>query len=56
MKIPAVHLVWLLLLAAFVLGAAGCASSEPDNDSVRPWNAPGGNGSAMPMDNQQHPN
>jgi hypothetical protein len=55
MKISAVQLVWFLLLAALVMGAAGCASDEPDNDSVRPWNAPQ-NGGAMPMDNQQHPN
>jgi len=33
---------FLLLLATLVLGAAGCASTEPDNASVRPWNSPKG--------------
>ena len=34
-----------LLLALFtllLLGAAGCATNEPDNASVRPWDAPMG--------------
>jgi hypothetical protein len=55
MKTSAVHLVWILLLAAFVMGITGCASDEPDNDSVRPWNAPA-NGGAMPINNDQHSN
>jgi hypothetical protein len=55
MKTSAVQLVWVLLFATLVMGIAGCASDEPDNDSVRPWNAPA-NGGAMPIDNQQHPN
>lgn len=35
----------LLLLALFALllsGASGCATNEPDNASVRPWDAPVG--------------
>lgn len=32
----------LLLFALLVLGASGCASKEPDNTSVRPWDAPMG--------------
>jgi hypothetical protein len=32
----------LLLFALLVLGASGCASNEPDNASVRPWDAPTG--------------
>jgi hypothetical protein len=34
-----------LLLAVFalaLLGASGCASTEPDNASVRPWDSPMG--------------
>jgi hypothetical protein len=54
MKIRAVYLVWLLLLGAIVLGAAGCAT-DPDNDSARPWNAPEGYENNMPMQNEQHP-
>jgi hypothetical protein len=34
--------VFLLLLALCALGASGCASTEPENASVRPWNAPKG--------------
>lgn len=35
---------WLLafLFVLIVIGASGCATSEPDNASVRPWNAPRG--------------
>jgi hypothetical protein len=53
MKTSAVYLVWLLLLGAIVMGAAGCAS-DPDNDSARPWNAPQGYDSNMPIENEQH--
>ncbi len=33
---------WLLciLFALVLLGASGCASTDPDNASVRPWNSP----------------
>jgi hypothetical protein len=55
MKISAIYFVWLLFFAATVMGITGCESTEPDNDSVRPWNAPA-NGGAMPIDNGQHPN
>jgi hypothetical protein len=33
-------LLFLLLLGLASLGLNGCASSEPDNLSARPWNAP----------------
>jgi hypothetical protein len=32
----------LVLFGLMVLGAAGCASTDPENASVRPWNAPEG--------------
>ena len=32
--------VFLLLLLLAVLGLAGCASTDPENLSERPWNAP----------------
>jgi hypothetical protein len=54
MKVSAVHFLWVLLLAACVMGVVGCAS-EPDNDSVRPWGVPQNGGTAMPIENQQHP-
>jgi hypothetical protein len=54
MKISVVHFLWVLLLAAFVMGVAGCASEEPGNDSVRPWDTSDTGGSAMPIQNEQH--
>jgi hypothetical protein len=53
MKFRAVHLLWLLLLAA-ILGAAGCASDRPENNSVRPWNTPQNWEGGMPIQNEQH--
>jgi len=44
----------LLLLGAVLLGASGCATNEPENDSVRPWNTPQNWEGGMPMMNQQH--
>ena len=29
-----------MLFALVLLGASGCASTEPENASVRPWNSP----------------
>jgi hypothetical protein len=46
----------LLLLTTMALAISGCMSDNPDNASVRPWNAPQDweNGLGG-MDNQQHP-
>jgi hypothetical protein len=32
----------LALFALMLLGAVGCASTDPENASVRPWNSPEG--------------
>jgi hypothetical protein len=40
--------VALLLLLASLALLAGCASTESDNASVRPWNAPKGWETGMP--------
>lgn len=55
MKLRAVHLLHFLLLTAVLLVISGCASTEPDNQAVRPWNSPEGwqNGSLGGM-NSQH--
>jgi hypothetical protein len=49
---------WLLLFAFSALligGAVGCASTEPDNASVRPWNSSDGwQGGALGGMNYQH--
>jgi hypothetical protein len=54
MKVSAVHWVLLLLLAGILMGITGCASDDPDNDSVRPWNAPQAWEGGMPIQNEQH--
>jgi len=47
---------WLLLLwlATLLIGLSGCATNEPENESVRPWNSPQGWEGSLPMMNQQH--
>jgi len=48
---------WLLLLvmAAMVAGVSGCATDDPENASVRPWNTPQNWENGMGgMLNQQH--
>jgi len=40
--------VFLLLLALGTLGLSGCASTEPDNLSERPWNTPKGWENGLP--------
>jgi hypothetical protein len=39
-KLRSVSLFFLLLLVLASLGVSGCATSEPDNLSQRPWNSP----------------
>jgi len=55
-KIRFTHLFLMLVLAAFAAVISGCASTEPDNASVRPWNSPEGyqNGALGDMMDQQH--
>jgi len=54
MKSPA---KWILLLAWGVLlvSIAGCSTGEPQNASVRPWNAPQSWEGGLPIDMGQHP-
>jgi hypothetical protein len=40
MKFGVVHFLLLLALVSLALAVTSCASDEPDNASVRPWNAP----------------
>lgn len=40
MKFRAAHLFLFLVLAALALTFSGCATDDPENNSVRPWNAP----------------
>jgi hypothetical protein len=54
MKWPAARWLWLLVLGAALFGVGGCASDEPGNESVRPWNTPQSWEGGAPMMNQQH--
>jgi hypothetical protein len=54
MKWRAVRWLLLLLLGGMLVGVSGCATNEPENDSVRPWNTPQDWEGTMPMMNQQH--
>lgn len=56
MKLRAAHCLWLLVLGAILFGAGGCATNEPENASVRPWNTPQGWEGGVPLINQQRPN
>jgi hypothetical protein len=40
MKLRIAHFLLFLVLAALVGMISGCASTEPENASVRPWDAP----------------
>ena len=50
MKLTLSNLRWvfLLLLTLGGLGLSGCASTEPDNLSERPWNSPRGWENGLP--------
>jgi hypothetical protein len=55
MKIRTAHLLLLLVLCALVGSLCGCATDEPDNASVRPWNSPEGwQGGALDGMGYQH--
>ena len=56
MKIRVAQLVLLLALVSLAAFVSGCASTESDNASVRPWNTPQGwEGNALGgMDDMQH--
>lgn len=44
-----------ILFALISLGASGCASTDPENASVRPWNSPNGWENGIPSQMyQQH--
>jgi hypothetical protein len=50
---PAIPWLMLLLLGFVLLGITGCETNEPENESVRPWNAPQSWEGNSPMLNQQ---
>jgi hypothetical protein len=54
MKFRATHWLLLLALVAILAGVSGCATNDPDNASVRPWNTPQNGGGALGGINYQH--
>lgn len=54
MKLRPIQWLLLLLLAGVLVGMTGCQTDDPQNESVRPWNAPQDWENAMPMMDQQH--
>ena len=55
MKFRAVNCLLFLLLATVALVISGCASDDPENASVRPWNsAEGWQSGALGGMNYQH--
>jgi hypothetical protein len=54
MKLRATHWLLLLALVSILAGVSGCATNDPDNASVRPWNTPAGGGGALGGINYQH--
>jgi hypothetical protein len=54
MKIRVAHLLLWLMLTGLAAVISGCASAEPDNASMRPWNSPEGwqSGQLGGMNNQ----
>jgi hypothetical protein len=55
MKRLAAHYFLLLAFGTVLLGICGCATEDPSNASVRPWNTPQGWENGLPMMDQQHP-
>jgi len=56
MKLSAAQFFLLFLLGAILLSVSGCATDDPENSTVRPWNAPQGweAGGALGGMNTQH--
>jgi hypothetical protein len=50
----AVKYLLLLALASMIAGVGGCATNDPGNASVRPWNTPQGWEGGLPIDMGQH--
>jgi len=51
----AAKLFLLVVLVALLAGLTGCATGEPQNASVRPWNSPQSWEGGLPIDMGQHP-
>ena len=54
MRRRAVKWLLLLVLGVMLIGVSGCTTNDPENASVRPWNAPQGWETGVPGMSQQH--
>ncbi|HXE42891.1 MAG TPA: hypothetical protein VN516_07685 [Candidatus Baltobacteraceae bacterium] len=55
MKSRPLQFFFLILLGAILFSVSGCATDDPENTTVRPWNAPQGWEGGMPIyNNDQH--
>ncbi|HEX3857832.1 MAG TPA: hypothetical protein VHY30_11120 [Verrucomicrobiae bacterium] len=50
----AVKCFLLFALGVILISVSGCSTNEPQNASVRPWNAPQSWESGLPIDMGQH--
>ena len=50
MKLTAANWIFLALLAGLIWVGTGCATDDPENVSVRPWNSPSGSGENPMLD------
>jgi hypothetical protein len=46
--------ILLFVFCAVLISVGGCSTNEPQNASVRPWNAPQSWESSLPIDMGQH--
>jgi len=54
MKFSAATCIFLLLLGAVLVLGGGCATTDPENAAVRPWNAPQGWENGLGSMDSQH--
>jgi hypothetical protein len=54
MKFRAAQWFFLFAVAAILICLNGCASNDPSNASVRPWNTPQSWEGGLPIDMGQH--
>jgi len=54
MKVTAFRFLLLVALGAVLVSVSGCQTDDPENVSVRPWNAPKGWEGGVPIDTGQH--
>ena len=54
MKTPAIKLLLLFALGVVLVSVSGCQTDDPENISVRPWDAPTGMENGLPIDTGQH--